>query len=166
MCDEFGCVSKFLEHQTLQMVLRLAAAVLFTKLLKFLASPTRYLKASSERPTGVSKTGRTAAGVPKTKRIPVTCLNFPCGGPTVEAVLSGFCQDNVRGCEAWDVLVAVVEVARAGLRLAAGRDRHRVGALFSASQSLQCHLPRHLNPFGISILRGRRAESHGVDLER
>ena len=146
ICDEFGCFSKFLEHQTLLMVLCLVVAVL-SRALELPCFSNWVLERRPPRNQRACRRERIAAGVSGTKRIPA-CSNCPCGGLTVEAVLSRVCQGNVGGCEAWDVLVAFVR------------------PLEGASTVWACCL-RHLKPCTVTSLWPRQqAQSNSLDLTK
>ena len=95
-------------------------------------------------------------GKSKAKKVLAPHSNSPRVGPTVVVALLEVCQGSVGGCEALDVLVAVVEVARAGRQSASGKDHYRVGALCSETQFSKRH----------SLWPRRWAELHIVDLKR
>ena len=94
-------------------------------------SQMAYFLSSSEKPTDVVRAREALA----------PHSNSPRVGPTVVVALLGVCQGSVGGCQALDVLVAVVEVARAGRQSASGRDQYRVAALCSETQFSKYHLP-------------------------
>ena len=82
-----------------------------------------------------------------------TCCRLPRNQRANRKQRRLLCLGSARAAlEALDVLVAVVEVARAGPQSAAGRDQYRVGALCSETQFSKRH----------SLWPRRWAELHNV----